>query len=314
MFIVSVGDDGRHTIGRRDDFLGSDHPIFSIPRIAEAPIAGHVAVIIVGWERFGRRDEDGAGFTLFDILASCVLGDGEDVGVLVMGGGIVGREGERPWRKVSRARIALGAVAVHSHDGLALCVATERNGTGILDGGILVELVRRVGGNEPLPARILEGGHSVADGVVAVAEGAARDGAGEIVDVGPVEALRANHLGPVGVGISLECRFGERFAGIDASDATADFVVRVVEAGNRPVAIVVVNGGNQVAVGFVDVLPGVTGVRGHPGNEVGAGKIGTKNDNFMAAFCAVTKPSPQKGKGPDKLQTPLNHRVMSWGP
>ena len=34
------------------------------------------------------------------------------------------------------------------------------------------------------------------------------------------------------------------------------------------------DGGNQVAVWFIDSLPGVAGVYGHAGNEVGAGKIG----------------------------------------
>lgn len=38
------------------------------------------------------------------------------------------------------------------------------------------------------------------DGVVAVAERSARDGTGEIVDVGPVEALRADHFGAGVVG------------------------------------------------------------------------------------------------------------------
>ena len=154
--------------------------------------------------------------------------------------------------------------AVYGHDGFALRVAAERNGTGILDGGILVEFIRRVGGRETFSSRVLKGGYAIADGVVSVAERAARDGAGEIVDIGAVEALRADHFGAGVVGVALEGGFGESLAGIDAGDATADFVVRVVEAGDRPIAVTVVDGHDEIAVGFVDAFPGVTGVRGHP--------------------------------------------------
>ena len=76
-----------------------------------------------------------------------------------------------------------------------------------------------------MPIDIFEGRNAVADGVIAVAERATRDGTGEIVNVRTVEALRADHLGPVVVEIPLKSGFGKRFAGIDASDATADFVV-----------------------------------------------------------------------------------------
>ena len=59
--VVGVGNGVGMAVRRGDEFLGADKAVLGVPRVAEAPVARHVAVGVVG-ELFGiLRDEDAAG-------------------------------------------------------------------------------------------------------------------------------------------------------------------------------------------------------------------------------------------------------------
>ena len=56
--VVGVGDSVGVAVRRGDEFLGADEAVLGVPRVAEAPVGGHVAVGVVG-ELLGiLRDED----------------------------------------------------------------------------------------------------------------------------------------------------------------------------------------------------------------------------------------------------------------
>ena len=60
------------------------------------------------------------------------------------------RAGKRlPSREVSGTGITLGSLDVHGNSCLSLRVTAERNGTRILDGGMLVQFVSRQSSREP---------------------------------------------------------------------------------------------------------------------------------------------------------------------
>ena len=100
----------------------------------------------------------------------------------------------------------------------------------------------------------------IADGVIGIAEGKAADYLTIQCSMGghEFEAI------VVAVVVNGSGERGKR--GTSSSDrcATTDFVVRVVEAGDRPIAGAVVDGRDEVSDGFVDAIPGVARVRSHP--------------------------------------------------
>ena len=259
---------------RNLDVCGNgDEAVFTVPRITKFSVCKEVSVVIVG-EEFGViGDEKGTGFGGEQIGSRDAAttffrqGGGDGQGLEDGGLGVV-----HIHTAVEEGRDLGGGVVVDGNEGAGVGDATDRSVAGDGALGVLVELVGGVIGNEGFAEVVVfGGGETVANGVVVVIKGEAGD-----LDVVVGEgAAGGGNFGAGVIAVVVLDGGVVKSTGTGNGGATTEGVVGIGVVGKEGGVVVGLNGGDEVALGFVGAGPGVPrAVVGKGLDEVGAGKVG----------------------------------------
>ena len=153
--VVGVLDSVGLAVGGRNQLLGLDKPVLSVPGVLPAAVGEEVSIEVIRQCLVLRRGVEMAAGGRDDVgrVGSGRVDDRHDLGQREVGAGnVVGFKREVPGNRIGSDSVALHRQAVDGHDGGIGGVASQPHSSRIGDGGVLVEGVGRIGLGQGLPA------------------------------------------------------------------------------------------------------------------------------------------------------------------